>query len=106
MCTVVLLSRPGAAWPLLLAANRDERLDRAWQPPARHWPEQPDVLAGRDCSAGGTWLGINDRGLVAAVLNRTGTLGPAPGKASRRRHRTGQAGSGCWATAQARPRRR
>ena len=30
----------------------------------------PRVLAGRDIRAGGTWLGVNERGLLAAVLNR------------------------------------
>jgi hypothetical protein len=64
MCTLVLLRRPGALWPLVLAANRD-------------------VVAGLDVQAGGSWLGINDHGLVAGVLNRTGTLGPAAGKRSR-----------------------
>jgi len=83
MCTVVLLRRPGHAWPLLLAANRDELTTRAWDPPARHWPDREDVIAGRDREAGGTWLGMNDHGLVAAVLNRTGSLGPAAGKRSR-----------------------
>ncbi|MBN9563596.1 MAG: NRDE family protein [Alphaproteobacteria bacterium] len=83
MCTVVLLIRPGHAWPVLLAANRDERLDRAWEPPAAHWPEQPGVVAGRDRTGGGTWMGVNRAGVAAAVLNRQGTLGPAPGKHSR-----------------------
>ncbi len=83
MCTLVVLSRPGAAWPLLLAANRDERLDRAWAPPAAHWPDHPGVVAGRDLAGGGTWMGINRHGLVAAVLNRPGSLGPAAGKRSR-----------------------
>lgn len=83
MCTVILLSRPGTEWPLRLAANRDERLDRSWDPPGRYWTEQPDVLAGRDRTAGGTWLGVSDGGVVAAVLNRSNSLGPAAGKASR-----------------------
>ena len=83
MCTVVLLSRPGTEWPLRLAANRDERLDRGWDPPGRYWPDQPDVVAGRDRTAGGTWLGVSDGGVVAAVLNRANSLGPAAGKASR-----------------------
>ncbi|MFQ5958763.1 MAG: NRDE family protein [Alphaproteobacteria bacterium] len=83
MCTIVLLRRPGHAWPLVLGANRDEMLDRPWRPPGRHWPEQPEVVAGRDESAGGTWLGVNDSGLVAAVSNRRGSLGPAPDKRSR-----------------------
>ena len=83
MCTVVLSIGEHPYWPLLLAANRDERLDRPWLAPACHWPEQPDVLAGLDTLAGGTWLGTNRGGVVAAVLNRTGSLGPAPGKRSR-----------------------
>lgn len=83
MCTVVVFSRPGHAWPLLLAANRDERLDRAWDPPAAYWPEHPETTAGRDRSAGGTWMALNRAGVVAAVLNRQGTLGPAHGKRSR-----------------------
>lgn len=83
VCTIVLLRRPGHAWPLLLAANRDEMLDRAWRPPGRHWPGQPDVVAGLDEAAGGTWLGLNDAGVVAAVSNRRGALGPAPGLRSR-----------------------
>ncbi len=83
MCTVVLLIRPGHRWPLALAANRDERLDRPWDPPGAYWPSQPDVIAGRDRSAGGTWMGLNDASVAAAVLNRPGSLGPAPGKRSR-----------------------
>ncbi|BDG71896.1 NRDE family protein [Roseomonas fluvialis] len=83
MCTVILLRRPGHPWPLLIAANRDERLDRAWDPPAPHWPDHPGVFGGRDRSAGGTWMALGETGIVAAVLNRPGSLGPAPGKRSR-----------------------
>jgi hypothetical protein len=83
MCTVVLLRRPGTPWPLLLAANRDELRSRPWRAPGRHWPDRADVIAGQDELAGGSWLGINDDGVVAAILNRTGTLGPADGKRSR-----------------------
>jgi len=70
MCTVVTLFRPGHPVPLLLAANRDEMLARAWDLPGAHWPEQPDVVAGRDHSGGGTWMGINRAGVVAAVLKK------------------------------------
>ena len=83
MCTVVLSTGQRPDWPLLLAANRDEMLDRPWLPAACHWPDSPDVLAGRDVLGGGTWLGVNCAGVVAAVLNRAGSLGPAPGKRSR-----------------------
>jgi hypothetical protein len=83
MCTVVLLLRPGHEWPVLIGANRDELGGRPWDPPARHWPDRPEAVAGRDRLAGGSWLGINDHGVVAAVLNRRGTLGPDPDKRSR-----------------------
>jgi hypothetical protein len=83
MCTVVLLVRPGHDWPVMVAANRDERIDRAWDAPAAFWPDRPGVVAGRDRTGGGTWMGLNRHGVVATVLNRQGTLGPAAGKRSR-----------------------
>ncbi|MBI3453457.1 MAG: NRDE family protein, partial [Rhodospirillales bacterium] len=42
-----------------------------------------DAIAGLDTLAGGSWLGVNDTGVVAGVLNRPGTLGPAPDARSR-----------------------
>ena len=83
MCTVTLLRRPGHKWPLLFAGNRDEMSDRPWKNPARHWVDRPDVVAGLDEIAGGSWLGVNDFGLLACVLNRRGSLGPAVNKRSR-----------------------
>jgi Transport and Golgi organisation 2 len=83
MCTIVLSVAPGSEWPLLLGANRDERLDRPWDAPARHWPDRPWVVGGRDRLAGGSWLALNDSGVVAGVMNRVGSLGPAAGKRSR-----------------------
>ena len=58
-------------------------LARVWDPPAAHWADQPGVIAGRDRTGGGTWMGVNAAGVVAAVLNRPGSLGPAAGKRSR-----------------------
>ena len=83
MCTIVVLRRPDTDWPLLLAANRDEMVSRRCRPPARHWPAHPGVVAGLDELAGGTWLGLNDDGVAAGVLNRLNTLGPLPGSRSR-----------------------
>ncbi|MCZ4280607.1 NRDE family protein [Kiloniella laminariae] len=83
MCTVTLLRRPGHKWPLLFAGNRDEMNDRPWQKPARHWADRPDVVAGLDETAGGSWLGINDFGLLSCILNRRGSLGPQADKRSR-----------------------
>lgn len=77
MCTVVVLIHPSH---VMLAANRDERIDRPWDPPAEYWP---GILGGRDRTAGGTWMALNRHGLMAAVLNRPGTLGPTAGKRSR-----------------------
>ena len=83
MCSIIILRRPGHPWPLIVAANRDEMTDRPWNPPARHWDDRPDVTAGRDQLAGGSWLGRNDYGVFAAILNREGSLGPSTGKRSR-----------------------
>jgi len=83
MCTLVILRRPGHDWPLIVAANRDEMADRPWRPPARHWPDRDHVTAGMDELAGGTWLALGDDGIVAAILNRRQSLGPADDKRSR-----------------------
>lgn len=83
MCTVILLCRQDHAWPLILAANRDEQVGRPWDAPGTWWPDRPGVIGGRDREAGGTWMAASEHGVVAAVLNRPGSLGPAPGKRSR-----------------------
>jgi len=83
MCTLVILRRPGHPWPVLIAANRDEMVSRPWLPPGPHWPDRPEVIAGQDVQAGGTWLGINRHGVVAAVLNGRRSLGPQDGFRSR-----------------------
>lgn len=83
MCTVLILRRPDHRWPILIAANRDEMTGRPWLPPARHWKDRINVVGGLDELAGGSWLGLNDQGVTAAMLNRMGTLGPQQGKRSR-----------------------
>ena len=83
MCTLVIFRRPRHRWPVLIGANRDEMVDRPSKPPGRHWPDRPEVIAGLDMLAGGSWLGINDWGVAAAVLNRHGSLGPSPDRRSR-----------------------
>jgi len=83
MCTLVILRRPGNAWPLILAGNRDEMTNRPTSPPGRHWSDRPAVVAGLDRQAGGSWMGLNDHGVAAVVMNREGTLGQAEGKRSR-----------------------
>lgn len=83
MCTLVILRRPGHPWPVVIGANRDEMQGRPWRAPARHWDDRPNVTAGLDELAGGSWMGLNDEGVFAAILNRMGTLGPQAGKRSR-----------------------
>jgi transport and Golgi organization protein 2 len=83
MCTVLLLLRPDDPWPLIVAANRDERLDRAFQAPGRYWPDAPGIVAGRDVLGGGSWFGVNDDGVMATIVNGMDRLGPLAGKASR-----------------------
>lgn len=83
MCTLVILRRPSESWPILVAANRDEMAGRPWKKPGRHWPDRAEVVAGLDELAGGSWMGLNRTGVVAAILNRVGTLGPQADKRSR-----------------------
>jgi uncharacterized protein with NRDE domain len=71
VCTLVAAFHVFPGWPLVVAANRDERLDRASSPP-RIWPGKPRFLAPRDEVAGGTWLGLNELGLFVGVTNRFG----------------------------------
>lgn len=60
--------RAHARFPLILAANRDEFRERPAQP-AHWWADLPQILAGRDLQAGGTWLGITRSGRFAAITN-------------------------------------
>ena len=83
MCTLVILRRQQNDWPMIVAANRDEMITRPWLPPGRHWPDRANVVAGLDQLAGGSWLGMNDAGLLAAINNRSGSLGPDQDKRSR-----------------------
>ncbi|HEY2628936.1 MAG TPA: NRDE family protein [Usitatibacter sp.] len=68
MCLIVFAWKARADLPLVVAANRDEWRDRPAQP-AHWWREHPEMLAGRDLEAGGTWMGITREGRFAAVTN-------------------------------------
>jgi uncharacterized protein with NRDE domain len=69
VCTLAIYVRAFAEYPLVVAANRDEFFARPTSPPAILDPTA-GIFGGRDDRAGGTWLGVNRRGLVAALLNR------------------------------------
>jgi uncharacterized protein with NRDE domain len=68
MCLIVLAWQVHPAYALALAGNRDEYHARPTLP-AAFWPDHPEVLAGRDLKAGGTWLGVTRQGRFAAITN-------------------------------------
>lgn len=68
MCLIVVAWQVHPDYPLAVAANRDEWYARPTAP-AAPWSDAPDILAGRDLEAGGTWLGLTRGGRFAAVTN-------------------------------------
>lgn len=71
MCTLALELGASSDLPLRVAANRDEALGRASEPP-QLWTGEPRLLAPRDTLGGGTWLALNAHGLFVAITNRFG----------------------------------
>jgi uncharacterized protein with NRDE domain len=69
VCTLALYHRCFAAYPLVVAANRDELYERPATEP-QVISHAPWVVAGQDLAAGGTWFGLNGVGLVVGLLNR------------------------------------
>jgi uncharacterized protein with NRDE domain len=68
MCLIVFANNISDDYKLIFAANRDEFYDRPTEQ-ADFWDEHPDLLAGKDLQAGGTWLGITKKGKFAAITN-------------------------------------
>ena len=68
MCLIVLAWQRHADFPLVVAANRDEFLTRP-AVPAHWWTDAPELLAGRDLEAGGSWMGLSRSGRFAALTN-------------------------------------
>lgn len=68
MCLVLFAWRAHRAYPLILAANRDEFHARPTAT-AEFWQDDRSVLGGRDLQDGGTWLGLTRGGRFAAVTN-------------------------------------
>jgi len=75
MCLILVAWHRHAAFPLVVAANRDELHARPASA-AAFWPDQPGVLAGRDLQAQGTWLGVARNGRFASVTNYHGGHDP------------------------------
>ncbi len=68
MCLVVIGWRQHSEYPLIVAGNRDEFHTRPTQQ-AHWWPDEPDIIGGRDLQAGGTWLALHRNGRFATVTN-------------------------------------
>ena len=77
VCLLVFAWQTEPGYALVVAANnRDEQLDRPAHPLCVLRESNPRILGGRDDLAGGTWLAVNDHGVVAGLTNR-----PSPGGA-------------------------
>jgi uncharacterized protein with NRDE domain len=68
MCLAAFALNAHPRFPLVIAANRDEFFARD-AAPMTWWQDRPDILAGRDLSAGGTWFGISRGGRLALLTN-------------------------------------
>ncbi|MFZ5556757.1 MAG: NRDE family protein [Pseudomonadota bacterium] len=84
MCLALLAVDTHPRYRLIVGANRDEFYDRPTAP-AAPWADAPQVLAGRDLQAGGTWLGVTAAGRIALVTNYREGRRPPPGAPSRGR---------------------
>jgi len=71
MCLILIAWQAHPDYPLVVAANRDEFFARPTAA-AAFWPDAPQVLAGRDLEAGGTWLGASRQRRFAALTNYRG----------------------------------
>lgn len=83
MCLLVFAWQSEPGHSLVVGANRDERLDRPAQSLCVLRERHPRILGGRDAMAGGTWLAVNEHGVVAGLTNRPSPGGRDPSKRSR-----------------------
>jgi uncharacterized protein with NRDE domain len=88
MCLIALSLGQHPDFPLILAANRDEFHARPTKE-AHWWPDNPDIVGGRDLQAGGTWLALHRSGRFATVTNFRDAQAPKAGHRSRGRLVTG-----------------
>ncbi len=68
MCLIVFAYKFHLKYKFIFAANRDEFFNRSTRQ-ANFWKDQPELLAGKDLQAGGTWMGITKNGRFAAITN-------------------------------------
>lgn len=68
MCLILFSINEHPDYKLVIAANRDEFYNRQTAA-AAFWNDHPDLLAGRDLEAGGTWMGITRSGRISMLTN-------------------------------------
>ncbi|NII56175.1 NRDE family protein [Luteibacter sp. SG786] len=68
MCLIAFAWQAHPRWRLVLVGNRDEFHARPTAPLAA-WDEAPQIVAGRDLEAGGTWAGVGARGRASVITN-------------------------------------
>lgn len=70
MCLITFAFNAHPKYRLILAANRDEFYERPTRK-AQFWTKEgyPDLLAGKDLEAGGTWMGAHSSGRWGALTN-------------------------------------
>ncbi|HUZ22818.1 MAG TPA: NRDE family protein [Streptosporangiaceae bacterium] len=83
MCLLIALFQVVADAPLIVAANRDERYARPAVAMTTLRRQGPRILGGRDELAGGTWLAVNEHGLIAGLTNQPSPAGRDVTKRSR-----------------------
>src|SRR5205814_9459175 len=83
VCLVGMLVQTHPEFPLVVAANRDELPERPAIPTTVLREAPPWILGGRDELAGGTWLAVNEAGVVAGLTNRPTAGERDPDKRSR-----------------------
>jgi uncharacterized protein with NRDE domain len=82
VCLLVLAWKVHPRYRLIVAANRDEYHERS-AAPLGLWPESPNILAGRDLRAGGTWLGLSQARRFGIITNFRDLQRPQPDAPSR-----------------------
>ena len=82
MCLILFAFKAHPKYKLVVAANRDEFYARPTAP-AQYWDDEPDLLAGRDLTAGGTWMGISKTARIGMLTNYRDLRHLKPGAPSR-----------------------
>ncbi|MFL6557631.1 MAG: NRDE family protein [Bacillus sp. (in: firmicutes)] len=82
MCLIIIAYQVHPVYKLIVAANRDEFLQRPTAP-IHYWEDSPGILAGRDLEKMGTWMGITTTGRFAALTNYRDPMEVTKGMRSR-----------------------